>query len=85
MRKIHVVMNITNIQVGYELKRQLRKTIIYDYDITNLNYDLIEDYIFRDYVYNFEKNSGYSRDVALRKALYKYIKVYDILDNKYKL
>lgn len=73
-----------NYPSGYELKNQLRKTIIYDYDITNLNYDLIEEYIFRDYVYNFEINSGYSRDVALRKALDKYIRVYNILDKKYK-
>lgn len=73
-----------NYPSGYELKNQLRKTIIYDYDITNLNYDLIEEYIFRDYVYNFEINSGYSRDVALRKALDKYIGVYNILDKKYK-
>lgn len=68
-----------NYPSGYELKRQLRNTIIYDYDITSLNYDLIEEYIFRDYVYNFEKNSGYTRDVALRKALDKYIKVYGIM------
>lgn len=71
--------NSNNYPSGYELKRQLRKTIIYDYDITSLNYDLIEEYIFRDYVYNFEKVSGYSRDVAIRKALDKYIKTHGIL------
>jgi len=79
--------NSNNYPSGYELKRQLRKTIIYDYDITSLNYDLIEEYIFRDYVHNFEKVSGYSRDVAIRnsrdvairKALDKYIKTYGIL------
>lgn len=61
---------------GYELKRELRNITIYDYDVSTLNYDLIEDYIFRDYVYNYEKNSGYSRETALRKALNKYIEVY---------
>lgn len=61
---------------GYELKRELRNIAIYDYDVSSLNYDLIEEYIFRDYVYNFEKNSGYSRETALRKALTKYINIY---------
>lgn len=70
--------NSSSYPSGYELKRQLRNTIIYDYDISNLNYDLIEEYIFRDYVYNYEKNSGYTRDVAIRKALDKYIKTYGI-------
>ncbi len=74
-----------NYPSGYELKRQLRVIPIYEYDISNLNYDLIEEYIFRDYVYNFEKNSGYSREGALRKALDKYIKTYNILDKKYKI
>lgn len=71
--------NESNYPSGFELKRQLRNTIIYDYDITSLNYDLIEEYIFRNYVYNFEKISGYTRDVAIRKALDKYVKTYGIL------
>jgi hypothetical protein len=74
----------SNYPSGYELKRQLRNIVIYEYDVSNLNYDLIEEYIFRDYVYNFEKISGYCREVALRKALDKYIRVYGILDKKYK-
>ena len=61
---------------GYELKRELRNITIYDYDVSSLNYDLIEEYIFKDYVYNYEKNSGYPRETALRKALTKYINIY---------
>ena len=70
---------------GYELKKELRQIPIYEYDVATLNYDLIEDYIFREYVYTFEIAGGYTREVALRKALYKYIKTYNILDKKYKI
>lgn len=65
-----------NYPTGYELKRELRNIPIYDYDVSSLNYDLIEEYIFRDYVYNYEKNSGYTRETALRKSLNKYINIY---------
>ncbi len=70
---------------GYELKKELRKIPIYEYDVATLNYDLIEEYIFREYVYTFEIAGGYTREVALRKALDKYIKTYNILDKKYKI
>ena len=61
---------------GLELKRELRRTINYNHDIWSINMDLIEDYVFRDYVYDYEKNHGYIREIALRKALDKYIRVF---------
>ena len=61
---------------GLELKRELRRTINYNHDIWSINMDLIEDYIFRDYVYDYEKNHGYTHEIALRKALDKYIRVF---------
>lgn len=66
---------------GLQLKRELRNTINYNHDIYNINFDLIEDYIFRDYVYDYEKNHGYTREIALRKALDKYIKLFGNIKN----
>lgn len=65
---------------GYELKRELRNIPLYDLgiEIQNINIDAIENYIFRDYVYNYEKISGYTREVALRKALKKYMSNFNI-------
>lgn len=78
--------NSNNIQnksypTGLELKRELRKTMNYNHDINNINFDLIEEYIFKDYVYDYEKNYGYTREIALRKALDKYIRVFGNLKN----
>lgn len=63
---------------GYELKQELRKIPLYGIEIQNINLEAIENYIFRDYVYHFEKVSGYTREVALRKALKKYMENFNI-------
>ncbi len=44
-----------NYPSGYELKRELRDIAIYSIDKALINIDLIEEYIFRDYVYTYEK------------------------------
>lgn len=67
-----------NYPSGYELKRQLRDIEIYDVDTYLLNYDLIEEQIFKDYVYDYEINHGYSREISLRKALKRYVEVFKI-------
>ena len=64
---------------GYELKRKLRDIEIYDIDKYLLNYDLIQEQIFKDYVYDYEINHGYSREISLRKALKRYIEVFKIM------
>ena len=66
---------------GYELKKELRNIVIYEYDIVNINIELVEEYIFRDYVYYYEIISGYTREVALRKALDKYIHIFNLSKN----
>ena len=70
-----------NYPSGYELKRELKNVILYEYDLLNINIELIEEYIFRDYVYNYEVISGYTREIALKKALDKYIHVFDLSKN----
>ena len=60
------------------LKRQLRDIEIYDIDTYSVNYDLIEEQIFKDYVFDYEINHGYSREISLRKALKRYIEVFKI-------
>lgn len=67
-----------NYPSGYELKRELRDIEIYDIDTYLINYDLIEEQIFKDYVFDYEINHGYSREIALRKALKRYIEVFKI-------
>lgn len=68
----------SNYPSGYELKRQLRDIEIYDIDTYSVNYDLIEEQIFKDYVFDYEINHGYSREISLRKALKRYIEVFKI-------
>ena len=67
-----------NYPSGYELKRELRDIEIYDIDTYLINYDLIEEQIFKDYVFDYEINHGYSREISLRKALKRYIEVFKI-------
>ena len=55
----------SNYPSGYELKRQLRDIEIYDIDTYSVNYDLIEEQIFKDYVFDYEINHGYSREISL--------------------
>lgn len=60
--------NISSYPSGYELKNELRTIPIYDYDISNLNFESIENYVFRDYVYNFEKNRRIYKRNSLKKS-----------------
>lgn len=70
-----------NYPSGYELKRELRNLVIYEYDVLNINIESMEEYIFRDYVYYYEIISGYTREIALRKALDKYIHIFNLSKN----
>ena len=63
---------------GYELKQELRKIPLYGIEIQNINIEAIENYIFSEYVYHYERVSGYTREVALRKALKKYMNNFNI-------
>lgn len=53
---------------GYELKNELRNIPIYEYDISNLNLDSIENFIFRDYVYNYEINRWIYKRSSFKKS-----------------
>lgn len=64
------------IRAGFQLKRELRKIPLYELEKERSNIDYIEEFIFREYVFYYEKYCSYCREVALRKALNKYVKVY---------
>lgn len=61
---------------GKELLNQLQKIGIQGTNFYTFNIELIDPYIFRDYVYRYEMIGGYSREVALKMAFEEYKKTY---------
>lgn len=68
-------VNIVIIQLGLELKRELRKIPLYELENERSNIDYIEEFRFREYVFYYEVHCSYCRETALRKALKKYTEV----------
>ncbi len=66
-------INIIIIQLGLQLKHELKKIPLYELEKERSNIDYIEEFRFREYVFYYEVYCSYIREIALRKAYEKYI------------